>query len=321
MIDYIDIIKHLTDKDTISLVHLQEEASYCTGWIKYYLEGCRKVEVWINKNLSSLRLKGSIMYFYQGHNFAYSRKLFVEAINYIEKLLKCDLWSATVETFEFGVILEAIRKPKDYIQKHKEKSTEKLIMNEKNRDKGSFRWWTDKKVKIKMYDAGKNIQHKQGTSMKQIIVDAGWNPNNNYIKMEVHYIKPHQTLNKGAAIQLANLVNPKWESIFKEDLFVQYQRLSPMKNLILPTEKKDISTADIIMIELVESKINEGCSIHEIKKMLYGRINTFTETLSENDKKARKRQIKALIDKLSESDISEWDLSNVLSRELFQDSE
>lgn len=320
MIDYIDIIKHLTDKDTISLINLQEEASYCTGWIKYYLEGCRKVEVWINKNLSSLRLKGSIMYFYQGHNFTYSRKLFVEAINYIGRLLKCDLWSATVEAFEFGVILEAEHKPKDYIQKHREKPTGKLIMSEKDRDKGTFRWWTDKKVKIKMYDAGKNIQHKQGTSMKQIIVDAGWNPNNNYIKMEVHYTKPHQALNKGVAIQLANLVNPKWESTFKEDLFIQYKRLSPMKSLIPPTDRKDISTADIIMFELAESKINEGCSIQETKKILYDRINTFTRTLSESDKKARKRQIKALIDKLSEADISEWDLSDALSRKLFQDS-
>ena len=74
------------------------------------------------------------------------------------------------------------------------------------------------------------------------------------------------------------------------------------------------------MLELCEAYINEGYSIQEIKKKLYNRINTF-EVLSESDKKARKRQINHLIAKLSESKTSKWDLSDFLSKKIFQERE
>ncbi len=35
-----------------------------------------------------------------------------------------------------------------------------------------------------MYDAGKNIQHKQGYAVKEILKNEGWNPTANYLKIE-----------------------------------------------------------------------------------------------------------------------------------------
>lgn len=95
----------------------------------------------------------------------------------------------------------------------------------------------------------------------------------------------------------------------------QYKRLNPLRNIIPPINKKDISTADILMIECVEFYINQGYSVNEIKKKLYKRIDTFT-ALSESDKKARKRQISIITSKLNESEISEWDLSELLSNKI-----
>ena len=60
MIDYIDITKYFENKVTINFAHLQLEATYNSGWKKYVLKGCTHLEVWINKQLSLVRIKGSI---------------------------------------------------------------------------------------------------------------------------------------------------------------------------------------------------------------------------------------------------------------------
>lgn len=101
-----------------------------------------------------------------------------------------------------------------------------------------------------------------------------------------------------------------------ENLLIQYQRLNPLKTIKPPLKKKDISTANILMLECVEYYINQGYSIKEIKKKLYKRIDTYT-VLYESDKKARKRQISSITSKLNESEISEWDLSELISNNLF----
>lgn len=315
MIDYIDITKHFENKVTINFAHLQLESTYSTGWEKYYLTGCARLEVWIKQYPYIVRIKGSIPYFFQGHNFNFSNKSFNEAIKYLNNILNCNLWDATVNAFEYGIIFEVPAKPSEYIQHHRERSQERLTCDEKSKDKGRFKWWNDKYVKLKMYDAGKNIIHKQGLSMKEIIKEEGWSPSLNYLKWEVHYTKPHLALNKGKAIKLADLVNPKWTKILNENLLNQYKRLNPLRNIMSPINKKDISTADILMIECVDFYINQGCSVNEIKKKLYKRIDTFT-ALSESDKKARKRQISTLTSKLNESEISEWDLSELFSNKI-----
>lgn len=316
MIDYIDITKHFENKVTINIAHLQLEATYSTGWEKYYLTGCTRLEVWINQYLYIVRIKGSIPYFFQGHNFNFCNKSFNEAIKYLNNVLNCNLWDAIVNALEYGIIFEVPAKPSEYIQHHRERSQERLTCNEKSKDKGGFRWWNDKNVKLKMYDAGKNIKYKQGLSMKEIIKEEGWNPYSYYLKWEVHYIKPHLALNKGKAIKLADLVNPKWTKKLNENLLIQYKRLNSLRTITPPINKKDISTADILMLECIECYINQGYSMKEIKKRLYNRIDTFT-ALSESDKKARKRQISTLTSKLIESEISEWDLSELISNKIF----
>lgn len=319
MIDYIDITKHLDYKDNINWGHLKEEVRYIeTNAIRYSLNGCKMLEIWYYPISANLRLKGSIMYYYQGHNFIFEKRGFVEAIKHIGNLLHCNLWDADVEAFEFGAILEVSKKPKFYIQNHREKPKAKLLLNEIPKHKGTFRWWNDSLVKLKMYDAGKNIKIKQGLSMQQILQNEGWNPQGNYLKWEVHYKKPHLLFNNGKVIQLADLVNPRWEEIFKADLLAQYNRLTATKTLMPSSDRKDYSTTDVAIQELAELKINNGYTIKEIKKELYSRINSIPQDiLSDSDKKARKREIKKAIDKLNESDVSEWDLHDILYQKIY----
>lgn len=316
MIDYIQATKHLSDKDRLFLGHCRLEAEYSSGWQKYWLQGCEKLEIWYNPSLNWMRLQGSIMYYWQGHNFTYDKKDFVAAIDHIIKIIHISIWDAMIEAFEYGVIMQVPKKPKEYIKRHSSIPSEKLILNEKPKDKGSFRWWEDRNVCNKMYDAAQNIKKKQGLQRKEILKESGWNPEGEFLKWEAHYLKP-EILNHGKGLLLADLMKPYWENVFKEDLYVQYKRLIPMKSLITPTNKKDLSSADIVMLALAEAQINAGENLQEVKKMLYDKINAIPEgVLSKADKDSRKRQIKSLFDKLQESPESEWDLSEKLEKAL-----
>lgn len=316
MIDYIQATKHLSDKDRLFLGHCRLEAEYSSGWQKYWLQGCEKLEIWYNPSLNWMRLQGSIMYYWQGHNFTYDKKGFVAAIDHIIKIIHISIWDAMIEAFEYGVIMQVPKKPKEYIKRHSSIPSEKLILNEKPKDKGNFRWWEDRNVCNKMYDAAQNIKKKQGLQRKEILKESGWNPEGEFLKWEAHYLKP-EILNHGNGLLLADLMKPYWENVFKEDLYVQYKRLIPMKSLITPTNKKDLSSADIVMLALAEAQINAGENLQEVKKMLYDKINAIPEgVLSKADKDSRKRQIKSLFDKLQESPESEWDLSEKLEKAL-----
>ena len=195
-------------------------------------------------------------------------------------------------------------------------ASEGLMMNEKPKDKGCFRWYEDGTTKLKMYDAGRNIKYKQGLRRKEIIEESGWNSEGEYLKWEAHYLKP-EVLNHGIGIHLYDLVNPDWESVFKEDLYVQYKRLIPMKSIVTPNKKSELSTADILVLQLVEDGINEGKTLQEVRKMLYARINSISDDiLTKADKDSRKRQIKTLLEKIKEKPESKWDLSSQLEKAL-----
>lgn len=316
MIDYISTTTSFSGKDNTFLAHLQEEAAYKSGWLKYYLQGCEKMAVWIHPSLQLMRLEGSISYYWQGNNFSFDRRQFVEAINHIKGLLNVDLWKSTINAFEYGVIMQVQMKPKEYIRHHYSATKAKLTLNEKPKDKGQFRWWRDKNVSLKMYDAGRNIEMKQGLERKEIITQSGWEESGEYLKLEAHYLKP-ECLNKGRGLYLYNLVNSDWHSIFKEDLYLQYKRLIPMKSIITPTSKKDLTTADILIITMAEEAVNEGRTMEELKKLLYAKVNSIPDcVLTKSDKDFRKAQIKKLLNNIREADISIYDLSGELQKAL-----
>ena len=86
-----------------------------------------------------------------------------------------------------------------------------------------------------------------------------------------------------------------------------------MTKIIEPTNKADLSTASILAMALAEDSLNDNKTLQEVRKMLYARINAFPdEVLSKSDKDSRKRQIKAILDKMQEADTSKWDLSQKL---------
>jgi len=104
MIDYAEITKHLY-KDKLCFDELQLSASYSSGWEKYYLKGVNDMEVWHNVPNNILKVKGSLPYYWQGHNFAFAREDLIHSIQDITGRLKINLWEAEMAKFEFGTII------------------------------------------------------------------------------------------------------------------------------------------------------------------------------------------------------------------------
>lgn len=318
MIDYIAINKYFQDKDKPFFGNCQEEAFYTnSGEIKYTLSGCRAIELFWNEDLRRLKLRGSLLYYFQNHNFTYSDKVFKESVEYLEKILQCSLWDSNVDEFEYGVIIEVDRKPKEYLIHHFARDKE-LSVGNKPKSRDFFKWWEDKYLSLKMYDENRNIKLKQTKSEMEILKQAGWNPKLNYLKWEVHYRKPHLSFNVDRFLRLADLLDPAFQIQFQKDLLYQYSRLSPLRTLVLPEDKKCVQTADILLMELAEVQLNNNIPLIEIKKSIYTRINGFPESvLSKNDKKARKRQVSTLFNRLEETESNPWDLSELIKNVKF----
>lgn len=315
MIDYIEATKHFECKNTPFFGYCIHSASYSSGWEKYHLKGCEKIEIWHNQELNMLRFKGSVMYYLNGHNFIFSKSDFVQGINMIGNIIHANLWDAILDVLEYGTIIETPQQPRHYITHHK--AGKGLVMEEKSKDNGRCRFYNDSLVNLKMYDAGRNIMHKQGITMQEIIKESGWNPQGNYLKWEAHYRKPEKVLNHGIGIRLEELMHPDWDCALKADLYSQYKRLIPMKSIVTPTTKKELSSSSIILYLLAETKVNDGTTLDELKKLLYDKINAIPdEILTKADKDSRKRQIKTMLAKIQEAKQSEYDLSDMLVKSL-----
>ncbi len=73
MYDYLELTKVLYD-DNIFLKDVQHEASYQSGWEKFLLHGYKDLEIWYKPTSNLIRIKGSLPYFYKGHNFSFQIK-------------------------------------------------------------------------------------------------------------------------------------------------------------------------------------------------------------------------------------------------------
>lgn len=317
MIDYIALNKHFQDKDKPFFGYCQlEVADYRSGEMKYNLLGCRPLEVYWNEGLYRLRLKGSLLYFIQNHNFTYSDSLFREAVEYLEGILHCSLWDSNVGEFEYGTIIEVEKSPKEYILHHF--ANDKKLSESKNQKSENFlRRWEEPNVSLKMYDENRNIKLKQNKSEIEYVRLAGWNPELHYLKWEAHYKRPHLIFNGGRYLKLADLLSPVFQERFREDLLYQYSRLSPFRTVIPPENKKQASTDGILFWTLAETLLNNNIPLSKMKKFIYAMINNLPDSvLLPNDKKARKRQIRSLLKRLGESDTSQWDLSEVMKEKI-----
>ncbi len=316
MLDYIHISICLKGQKQPDFSRLQRRGMGWYGRRHWVHQRANSVKITYDENTGRLTLEGSIPYFWQNHNYTFGREQFITAINDICQTIGVDLWVASVVEFEFGAIMPVPKPPKEYIRNHRERERELLLyINPKHH--GHLRRFEDKYVRLKLYDAGKNIKNKHGLSKRKALEQLGWDATGHYVKFEVHYKKPHITLNRGRDLQLADLVDPAWEKRFKDDLLAQYGRLLPARTLTAPQCRSDYSPADVALRKLVKMGINAGLTIQDIQDELYSDINnTTTAKLTKGDKDYRKSMVRKGLGKITLSEDSEWDLSGRLAAEI-----
>jgi len=306
-IDFIEVVKNIT-KESPCLDYLYHEASFDSGWNKFIYEGCKAIEIWLNPREEKFKIKGSIPYFLAGQNFKTGPDDFRNGIIHLSEILDMDLMKAVVNVFEYGTILEIPFNAKEVFNSHVK------VQGMKTRSFDYGRYFEDRVLRIKLYDAGKNIKNKLNKEERNMLMSAfGYNPLQNYLKIENHYKKPSVCF-KNRFINVHELLKPEFQTICKEDLLNKYRSIMKA-NTCEVKNKKQFNASTIPLLLLMEYENFLPCNVKDLIKQKIKGIPS--EILTKEDKKSRRRQIMANIKKLESVKSCKYDISDILISQLF----
>lgn len=309
MFDFIHLEINIDCKDTMIFANMQQVAAFASGYDKYIVHGLKDMEIFVNRNTNRMRVKGSLPYWQQGHNFTFSQNAFVEAVQQLNSYIPhVNLWQSRLLAFEYGVIMQVEQQPKEYIKNHTT-NDKGLIEEVRAKDRGFFKWWENKAIKLKMYDVNHNFSttNKLEYKNKEAAEAAGWDKSKYWLKFEGHYLNP-ELIEGGKGAQLWQLDNTEFLNNLKDSLYMQYKRLEPVKETVL-TDKPQ--TNELVMSTIIDNFADK----ETIKKLVYAKINQ-NPTLSKSDKDQRKRTFKKMLEGVGEKQISRYDLSAKLKEVL-----
>lgn len=304
--DFLEASKSL-DKDKICLDHLDHEASYSSGWQKFIYEGCKAIEIWMNPDTDKLKIKGSIPYFITGQNFKTSSEDFEQGIDHISEVLNLDIRQAEVNVFEFGTTLSIQFPAKEIFTSHIK------IRGMRSRAFDHGKYFDDRVLRLKLYDAGKNIKNKLTKEERQKLSNySGYDPFQHYLKIENHYKKP-QVCFKRSLLLVDDLMKPEFQTICKEDLLKKYQSIMKSNSFEIKS-KKQVTSSTIPLLLLKEF---EGLLPCKAEDLIRQKIKSFpAEILSKEDKKSRVRQIRANLRKIETVRSCQYDISEILMNQI-----
>ena len=147
----------------------------------------------------------------------------------------------------------------------------------------------------------------------------GYDQGKHYLKIENHYKRPEIALNSGIRILVNDLLVPEFYQKCKADLLSQYRNIMKTETLLIPKDKKALSAGNIILLAFKEAETFFPVNAEEMINSLLKAIPE--EILNQNDKKARKRQIREMLKKISDPGGSilagnEHDLYSILEAKL-----
>ncbi len=304
--DFLEATKSL-DKDKICLGYLDHEASYSSGWNKFIYEGCKAVEILINQEAGRMKLRGSIPYFFTGQNFQFSSDDFRKGVDHLSDVLNLDIGKADVNVFEFGTTLKIPFPAIEVFNSHVR------IQGMKARSFDHGKYFDDKILRVKLYDAGRNIKNKLTKEERQKLSEYfGYDQFQNYLKIENHYKKPLVCFKK-SLLRVDDLMKPDFESICKEDLLTKYKSIMKSDSIEIKS-KKQVNCSTIPLLLLKEYEKFLPCNAEELIRQ---KIKGFpSEVLSKEDKKSRVRQIRANLRKIQSAKSCQYDVSGILINQL-----
>jgi hypothetical protein len=312
-LDYIDIAKFL-GKDKPSFDYLQRNAVYPSSNIEsFYFERCKKIEVMLNNNTNHIRIRGSIPYFINGHNYYSSQEDWLEGLDYLSSGLNINLFAALVNCFEFGTIQDIPFKEADFLRNHiKMKGMETREYRKQNILTGKE--FENQSLKIKLYDVSRNIKYKLDKAIREDLSSFyGWDKAKHYIKLENHYKKPEVYFKQN--LYVSELISTGFQDQLKNELIKTYQGIMKTGNINFPPRKADINAGTIPLMILKELEGIYNFNTEELIKQKLKAIEE-KEIFSHADRKARQRTIKDNLKKIGLIGKSEYDISELLEAKL-----
>ncbi len=304
-LDYIEITK-FTNKDKLCFDYLQKDAVF-NGATRYYFDRCRKIQVWHMEELNQIKIKGSIPYFINGHNFYSSNDDWMEGINYIQGCLNINLFTGLVDCFEYGTIQDIPFDESQFLQHHiKAKGMQSIPYLKGNKITGKT--FNSPTLKIKLYDVSRNIKTKLSKDIREHLSSVyGWEKEKHYIKLENHYKKPHIHFKRN--VILNELFEPEFQKELQYDLLNSYNMIAKSGNASLPKNKADINAGTIPLLILKELETVYNFNTEDLIK---SKLKTIPEEVfSKSDRKARLRTIKGNLNKIVCSN-SSYDISGLI---------
>lgn len=304
--DYAELTKSI-GKDKLSYQYLEEVGAYPNGFKSYILKGVEKMKVRVHQEAGLIELKANLPYYWQGHNFNFSKGTMIEALQHTSEMLNINLFQAELRRFEFGCIVEVSQRPDDFLNNHLSyKGKPFQVWQNKSYSAITGKEFQDEVLKVKLYDAGLNLRMKTSTSIRQELErTSGYDKKKNYIKLENHYKNPNVYF-KNRCLFVNEVLQEDFMQHCKNDLIETYKSIMKTGLIKIPTNKKDLNAGTLPLILLKELGLIYGFNPEEL---LEQKVNAIPKNVfSQYDFKARKEQFKLNWSKVVSAEGSQYDI-------------
>lgn len=308
MLDFLSIEKPLF-KDKPNFASL-ESIGFSYGKHIYQMPNLPQVKIYHSEQAKYLNIKGSLPYLVNGQNFSFNDYEFKLAIDALQDALEVSLLNAWVNSFEYGKIIECGQDIGLTIKNHHRLKGAKL------RAYSDGRYFENGLYKMKVYNAKTRIVQQLGKVERDILKRLGeYDPNKNYLKIEMHYKKPERMFQRAEGVYLIDLMSKDFINLCKENLVEMYQQIEKGGEVQIPENKKHLSSLNLVYIALKEAGLQYG---FEPKEKLQEVLKSIPEeVLNVNDKKQRRRQIRQAEELLKSGELSRFDMSEPLKKGLW----
>jgi hypothetical protein len=307
--DYLEI-STFTSKDKVLLGDLKPISCNTYGWENYSItyRNNNEMKVRYNNNTNQLKVEGSLPYFAEGQNFSNDINLMKDSIQIISDTINVNLFQSKIECFESGITFESPVNVNYIFNSHyKIKGMNKSLFKHGLQFDSPI-------CKVKLYNAGKRLKTILSKEKRiELASSYNYNPNKEYIRIENHYKRPQQYFTKNE-IKVNELFKEDFILNCKLELMNTYQKIEKEGSIIFPENKRDCTLPVIELIALKELGLRYGFNPEEYLKQ---KIKTIPESiLTKEDKKNRKKSLKNLMNKITNSEVSSFDISNELKEAL-----
>ena len=303
--DFCEIEYHLPDKGRGNFGLFEYTGFIYPKGHLFKAKAFSELNLYWNDRTNWLTLSGSLAFFFQGHNFKFDANALQKGFEFISGMVGCNIFNAHVTTFEAGELLATSHKPQAIFTTHTQ------IKGMKSKPYELGKWFEDRILRVKLYDAGKRMKKIIDKDIRnQLQADFGYQPDTNYIRVENHYKRPEIRFKQ--PVTLKDLVSDEFQNVVKNDIIQTYQSIMKTPTLILPEHLYKLSASDIYFIVAKELSMQCGVSMEEKIYSVLRSCNNMTK----EDIKARKRKIKADFNRVTTNQC-DYDLEESLRQKLY----